>query len=174
MRPSKEKNWTNLPPVVFFPCGDSPPVLFLNPPKKPDLPSHQKASLGPDKNIMKSREWNCLETTFSFVFRNHLLTWEWPGLRGGDKSSSEFFLACVRLLGGDWSESDPRLALGRLLGGDWSESEAFPFCAFFRGGDWSESEFLALFLTFWDKSNNEKWIHLRPILTPEADWIDVG
>lgn len=70
----------------------------------------------------------------------NLLTCDWPGLRGGERSSSETFPPCCRLLGGDWSESEPRLVFERIRGGDWSESEAPPFSSFFRGGDWSESE----------------------------------
>lgn len=69
--------------------------------------------------------------------KNILLTCDWPGLRGGDRSSSEPFPLCGRLLGGDWSESEPCLALECILGGDCLESNA---SRFFRGGDWSESE----------------------------------
>lgn len=63
-----------------------------------------------------------------------MLTCFWPGLRGGERSSSDSFALCGRLLGGDWSESEPLLVLARILGGDWSESEAL-FSVFFRGGD---------------------------------------
>lgn len=70
----------------------------------------------------------------------HLLTCDGPGLRGGDRSSSEFPPPRVGLLGGDWSESEPHRLLRRLLGGDWSVSKASPFCGLFLGGDWSESE----------------------------------
>lgn len=69
------------------------------------------------------------------MFKNVLLTCDWPGLRGGDRSSSEPFPLCGSLLGGDWSESEPRLALERMLGGDWLESIASRFSGFFRGGD---------------------------------------
>lgn len=77
----------------------------------------------------------------------NLLTCEWPGLRGGDRSSSESFPLCGRLLGGDWSESEPRLVFERILGGDWSESESCLFWAllddelgFLLAGDESDNE----------------------------------
>lgn len=63
-----------------------------------------------------------------------MLTCFWPGLRGGDRSSSDSFPLRDCLLGGDWSESEPLLVLGPILGGDWSESESL-FSVFFRGGD---------------------------------------
>lgn len=145
----------------FCLCVGSPPSLPLKHLRKPDLPSHQRASSGPEKKaITMAWVWwgvaykqqsaanqITLWILFELLFEHNLLTW--PGLRGGDRSSSESFPPRGRLLGGDWSESEPRLVFERILGGDWSESEASPFSGFFRGGDGSESESCLFWALFW-------------------------
>lgn len=169
----KEKSWANLLMAgCFFLCVGSPPSLSLKLLRKPDLPSHQRASLDPEKKTVKMA-WVWLGVaytqqfeanqisyySFELLFEHNLLTW--PGLRGGDKSSSESFPPRGRLLGGDWSESEPRLVFERLLGGDWSGSEASPFSGLFRGGDWSESEsclFWALFASGDRRGSGERFL----------------
>lgn len=141
----REKSWGNLQVadcVFLYVC--SPLALSLKCPQKPGLPFHQIASFGPGYKI--KRQWKKRKKSernqilHYSLFQHSLLTCDWPGLRGGDKSPSESLPLGGRTLGGDWSESEPRLVFEGLLGGDWSESEAFPFRGLFLGGDGSESE----------------------------------
>lgn len=101
------------------------------------------------------------------------LTWDWPGLRGGDRSPSESFPLLECFLGGDWSESDLCVVLERLRGGDWSESEASRFDCFFRGGDWSESE-SSLTLVLWAKGDRRSSGDLGLPCNDELGFLLVG
>lgn len=146
-----------------FLCACSLLVLSLKHLEKPDLLSHQKASLDPERNMQSSI--NC-SSKWADTHSFHLLTWFWTDLRGGDKSSSDSFPLHCCLLGGDWSESEPLRGLGRILGGDWSESEALFLGAFFRGGDWSESKLSLFWVLFAPDKDNESglWLESRHLL----------